>query len=41
MVENGSENGKLPAEGATPEASDHEVVRFEIAIALDRRILRG
>ena len=28
------------AGGATPEASDHEVVRFEIDASRDRRILR-
>ena len=28
------------AEGATPEASDRRAVRFEIAIARDRRLLR-
>ena len=33
-------SNSLFAEGARPEVSDHEAVRFEIAIAHDRRILR-
>ena len=35
-----AEGVEFSAEGATTKSSDHEVVRFEIAIARDRRIIR-